>query len=140
MAQRGVFTGSHYEEDLGRISEPRRHWERCRRRRRDDRWRRRLTHMVAEGYAMKLIFACLLCVSFSRVGFAAAEQCRAIPSDAVRLACYDRETKVASSRPAQPTPIAPKGKAEENTANPVDQLQVENDRVSARLKGICGGC
>lgn len=87
---------------------------------------------------MKLMLFSVLCASFSTLSFAAVEQCRSIASDTERLACYDRETKTAA-QPAKPQ-ILTREKTKAKTVDTVDHLKVENDRVSARLKGICRGC
>jgi hypothetical protein len=70
---------------------------------------------------------------------AANEPCRGIKSDRDRLACFDRG--VASVQgdkgPARP---ATGQKTEGAFVDPADLLRIENDRVAARLKGICRGC
>ena len=70
---------------------------------------------------------------------AADEQCRAIKSEKGRLACFDREASSAksSNRDARP---APEQKAEGAFVDPAELLRIENDKVAARLKGICRGC
>jgi hypothetical protein len=69
---------------------------------------------------------------------AATEICRSVSSDQERLACFDRE-----SLPVQGSKRQAKAKEEATGSkfvDPVDSLKAENDRVSARLKGICRGC
>ena len=70
--------------------------------------------------------------------FAAGERCPSISDNKERLACFDREMK--PTPPAKQKPIASKAGDKENTGKYVDQMQVENDRVTRRLKGICRGC
>jgi hypothetical protein len=69
--------------------------------------------------------------------FAATESCRSIAADKERLACFDRAAPPAQGSKRQ-------AKAEEAAGSkfvdPVDSLKAENDKVSARLKGICRGC
>jgi hypothetical protein len=69
---------------------------------------------------------------------AATEICRSISSEHERLACFDRESLPVqgSKRQAKPKEQA----ASSKFADPVDSLKAENDKVSARLKGICRGC
>jgi hypothetical protein len=69
---------------------------------------------------------------------AATEICRSISSEHERLACFDRE-----SLPVQGSKRQAKAKQEATGTkfvDPVDSLKAENDKVSARLKGICRGC
>lgn len=69
---------------------------------------------------------------------AATESCRSISSEQERLACFDRE-----SLPLQGSKRQTKAKEEATSSkfvDPVDSLKAENDKVSARLKGICRGC
>lgn len=69
---------------------------------------------------------------------AATESCRSISSEKERLACFDRE-----SSPVQGSKRQAKAKEDATISkfvDPVDSLKAENDRVSARLKGICRGC
>jgi hypothetical protein len=61
----------------------------------------------------------------------AVEQCRQTKAD--REACYDRQSKaLAEKRQA--------AGADKAKVDPVDQLKIENDAVSKRLRGICRGC
>jgi len=70
--------------------------------------------------------------------FAATESCRTIAAEKERLACFDRAAAPAQGGKRQA------GAKEEGTGSkfvdPVDSLKAENDKVSARLKGICRGC
>jgi hypothetical protein len=64
----------------------------------------------------------------------AVEQCRQIKARVDREACHDRQSKaLAEKRQAA-------GAANASKADPVDQLKIENDRVSKRLRSICRGC
>jgi type VI secretion system VasI family protein len=68
--------------------------------------------------------------------FAAPESCRSIAAEKERLACFDR-----AAAPAQGSQRQAKAKeAGSRFVDPVDSLKAENDKVSARLKGICRGC
>jgi hypothetical protein len=67
--------------------------------------------------------------------FAATELCRSIGSDKERLACFDREASQ-DKRQAKPTSET----AAPTFVDPVEALKTENDKVSARLRGICRGC
>jgi hypothetical protein len=70
---------------------------------------------------------------------AADEQCRSIKSDTERLACFARGVASGQGRngeAATTTDRRPDG----SFVDPVDWLKTENDKVSARLKGICRGC
>ena len=89
-----------------------------------------------------MIIARLLLIGLSLLTtspvFATTELCRSIGADKERLACFDREASPvqASNRQAKA--------AEETTGSkfvdPVESFKTENDKVSARLKGICRGC
>jgi hypothetical protein len=79
-----------------------------------------------------------LSVLVSSPAFAATELCRSIGSDKERLACFDREASPVQGNKRQ-------SKATQDTAgstfvDPVESLKSENDKVTARLKGICRGC
>jgi hypothetical protein len=89
-----------------------------------------------------MITARLLMIGLSLLAvspvFATTELCRSIRADKERLACFDRETSPLQGSKRQ-------AKATEETAgskfvDPVESLKTENDKVSARLKGICRGC
>jgi hypothetical protein len=82
------------------------------------------------------IFALLipLCV-LSQAAIAATPACKTIATATERLACYDKATPpVATPIVAKGTPTKPDG------STYVDQISVEDARVTARLKGICRGC
>jgi hypothetical protein len=70
---------------------------------------------------------------------AADEQCRSIKSDKGRLACFDREGSSARSSDTKARPATDK-KAAGAFVDPVELLRTENDKVAARLKGVCRGC
>jgi hypothetical protein len=70
--------------------------------------------------------------------FAATELCRSIGSDKERLACFDRETSPVQANKRQTRPT--EETAAPTFVDPVEALKTENDKVSARLKGICRGC
>jgi cell division protein FtsI/penicillin-binding protein 2 len=81
-----------------------------------------------------LIYLCLMAALGIEPASAAVEQCRQIKVKADRETCYDRQAKaLAEKRQA----AGPAGKI---MVDPVDQLKVENDRVSRRLRSICRGC
>jgi hypothetical protein len=70
---------------------------------------------------------------------AADEQCRSIKTDKARLACLERgasSDQGSNGEAAASTDRRPDG----SFVDPVDWLKTENDKVSARLKGICRGC
>ena len=70
---------------------------------------------------------------------AADEQCRSIKSDKERLACFERgvpSSQSSNREAATATDRRPDG----SFVDPVDWLKTENDKVAARLKGICRGC
>jgi hypothetical protein len=70
--------------------------------------------------------------------FAAPEGCHSIAVDKERLACFDRDASPGQSKRPHDGPT--KNTASSKFVDPVDSLKAENDRVSARLKGICRGC
>jgi len=70
---------------------------------------------------------------------AANEQCRAIKSEKGRLACFDREGPPAQGSNGEARPATDQ-KAAGAFVDPVEWLRIENDKVAARLKGICRGC
>jgi len=73
----------------------------------------------------------------SSPAFAAAEQCGSIGTSKERLACVAR---AASAHEANKPPIKEAKEVAGSHIDPVDALKIENDRVSARLNGICRGC
>ena len=70
---------------------------------------------------------------------AAGEPCRAIKSEKERLACFDRGVPAAQggNAPARP---ATDPRAAPPFVDPAEWMKDENDKVAARLKGICRGC
>lgn len=70
---------------------------------------------------------------------AAEAQCRAIKSDKDRLACFDRGTASAQTGNKEIRPVTDQ-KATGAFVDPAEWLSGENDKVAARLKGICRGC
>jgi hypothetical protein len=64
---------------------------------------------------------------------AAVEQCRFIQSKTDREACYERQEKTlaAKRKPATPDEVRTKS---------LDEIQIENDRLSRSLRSICRGC
>jgi hypothetical protein len=70
--------------------------------------------------------------------FAASEICNSIEANKDRLACFDRQASPAQG--SKPRAKSTKSPAGTTYVDPVDSLKAENDRVSARLKGICRGC
>jgi hypothetical protein len=70
--------------------------------------------------------------------FAASEICYSIEADKDRLACFDRQASPAHGQ--QGAAKSTKSPAGTTYVDPVDSLRAENDKVSARLKGICRGC
>jgi hypothetical protein len=70
--------------------------------------------------------------------FSASDNCRSIRSDSARLACFDKQAiPVAADNRQIKTAKESSGS---KFVDPADLLQAENDRVAARLKGICRGC
>lgn len=65
--------------------------------------------------------------------------CQSIAKATDRLACYDRATPPVAA-PKQAAKSKPGAKNPPDQAQIVDQLAVENSRLSARLKTICRGC
>lgn len=70
---------------------------------------------------------------------AAEERCRSIKSDRDRLACFDQGALSVQSGNRDARPATDK-KAEGAFVDPAEWLSSENDKVAARLKGICRGC
>ena len=70
--------------------------------------------------------------------FAASQACNSIAADKERRACFERRATPAQG--SKPQAKSTKRPAETIYVDPVDSLKAENDRVSARLKGICRGC
>ena len=70
--------------------------------------------------------------------FATSELCRSISSEKERLACFDREASPVQGNKRHTDAI--KETAGSTFVDPVESLKAENDKVTARLKGICRGC
>ena len=84
------------------------------------------------------MFVVMLSVAVSSPAYATVEQCRSIGSAKERLACFDKKARpVPENSPRAPVTNESAGST---SVDPVDALKAENDRVSARLKGICRGC
>jgi hypothetical protein len=102
----------------------------------------RAGHLCLRQPKKNMIIARLLMIGLSLLTtspvFATTELCRSIGADKERLACFDREAS-----PVQASKRQAKA-AEETTGSkfvdPVESLKTENDKVSARLKGICHRC
>jgi hypothetical protein len=95
-----------------------------------------LLRRIAPGASMMAIGLGILAASPAS---AADEQCRAIKSDKDRLACFDRGAVSTQSGTREARPATDK-KAEGGFVDPAELLKTENDKVAARLKGICRGC
>jgi hypothetical protein len=79
-----------------------------------------------------------LSLLLSSPGFATVEQCRSIGPEKERLACFDKEAPPVNGDKQQTK--ATKEPAGSTFVDPVESLKAENDKVGARLKGICRGC
>jgi hypothetical protein len=66
---------------------------------------------------------------------AAPGECRFIQSRKERNACYDREAAARAAAKA-----AAQKSARTKMSDTIDQMKIENDRLSRRLQGICRGC
>ena len=80
-------------------------------------------------------FACVLLavmISFAPVS-AAVEQCRFINSKADRKACYDRQAKALAAK-RKPDAV------DDTKSKSLDEIGIENDRLSKSLRSICRGC
>jgi hypothetical protein len=66
---------------------------------------------------------------------AAAEDCKANQNSLAMLVCMDQQAaaRAKENRNLEKVPRS-------TIVDPVDQLKAENDKVGARLKGICRGC
>ena len=90
-----------------------------------------MTRMLMVGLAVLAISPVL----------AATERCRPIRLDKERLACFDSEASAAqANKPHAKATKEADGSAFVDPVDPVESLKAENDKVSARLKGICRGC
>jgi hypothetical protein len=98
---------------------------------------------VSQDVAYLLWAASMIAVGLSILAIsptsAADEQCHSIKSDMARLACFDRAASSvrSSSKEARPATDQQVGGA---FVDPAEWLRAENDKVAARLKGICRGC
>jgi hypothetical protein len=63
--------------------------------------------------------------------FAETIQCRHIQARKDRNACYERQ-KTAKQAPSQP--------GSTKMGDAVDQMKLDDDRLTKRLQGICRGC
>jgi hypothetical protein len=72
----------------------------------------------------------LSCTMLANAAQAASKECRHIDSRKERNACYEQQPQAA--KPSSPPRAA--------TKDDIDQLKLENDRVTRRLQGICRGC
>jgi hypothetical protein len=64
---------------------------------------------------------------------AAVEQCRFIDSKVDREACYARQEKALAAKRKPDLTANTKTK-------PLDEIQMENDRLGKSLRSICRGC
>lgn len=85
----------------------------------------------------RMLMAGLIVLASSPVS-ATTELCRSIGPDKERLACFDREASPVQANNRQPK--STKETAGSTFVDPVESLKAENDKVTARLKGICRGC
>jgi hypothetical protein len=98
---------------------------------------------VSQDVADLLWAASMIAVGLSILAIsptsAADEQCHSIKSDMARLACFDRAASSvrSSNEEARPATDQKVGGA---FVDPAEWLRAENDKVAARLKGICRGC
>jgi hypothetical protein len=80
-----------------------------------------------------LVFLLIATIAHSGAAFAAVEQCRFIEKKQEREACYTRQAEA----------LAEKHKASaavKVTADPVQQMKLEDENFSRRLRSICRGC
>ena len=77
-------------------------------------------------------------IVFSTAAFA-QDDCRSLPSVEKRNECHVKKA-LSELRSTPPAPISVARPAAASVPDIVDELSQENDRVSARLKGICRGC
>jgi hypothetical protein len=90
----------------------------------------------ASGASMMAIGLSILATSPTA---AAEAQCRSIKSDKDRLAWFDRRTPSDQSDNRDVLLVTDQ-KATGAFVDPAEWLSGENDKVAARLKGICRGC
>ena len=80
-----------------------------------------------------LILATIAAITHSSVAISAVEQCRFIEKKVEREACYTRQAEA----------LAEKHKASaavKATADPIQQMKLEDESLSRRLRSICRGC
>ena len=80
-----------------------------------------------------LILATIAAITHSSVAIAAVEQCRFIEKKVEREVCYTRQAEA----------LAEKHKASaavKATADPIQQMKLEDESLSRRLRSICRGC
>ena len=78
-------------------------------------------------------FALLLLATALSAGAAFAEtpRCQDFKSRKDRDACHARQAAARQTRPEEP-----KGKA----VDAIEQMKIDDDRLTSRLQGICRGC
>jgi len=86
------------------------------------------------SWILKLVaFSLVVAIAHSSAAFAAVEQCRFIEKKLEREACYTRQAEA----------LAEKHKASaavKVTADPIQQMKLEDESLSRRLRSICRGC
>jgi hypothetical protein len=91
----------------------------------------------------QIVGLCAVSIGLSIVATSPAsavnEHCRSIKSDKERLACFDREASSTQRGNTEARPTTDQ-KAVGAFVDPVEWLRAENDKVTARLKGVCRGC
>ena len=94
---------------------------------------------VTKARPMRVPFAvAMLCALTPSALAQGTEECRSIPDRTARLACYDREAPPLTARAtAPPARGAPVPRPE---ANSLDSTGSDDERVNARMNGICRGC
>jgi hypothetical protein len=83
-----------------------------------------------------------ICLAMLAIGMLAASpasaksaKCGATGTDQAGQACADKPAAPAASSTKQPGTGT-----DDKFRDPLDLLKIENDKLSARLKGICRGC
>lgn len=83
---------------------------------------------------IKSVACALLAVMISSSAVpAAVEQCRFIQARTDREACYDRQAQQLAARRKPDLPV-------DTSTRSLDDIQIENDRLSKSLRSICRGC
>ena len=90
--------------------------------------------IVEQCIPMKLLLSiAVTAIMHSSIAYAAVEQCRFIEKKLEREVCYHRQADALTGKSRASA-------AKKATTDPIQQMKLEDEALSRRLRSICRGC